>query len=620
MKSGATKPAAKKPEPKKAARPKRKSRSNGGSSLDGVKTWLINNVEKMVLGLVGLIAVWVVYSGFKTDGLPPNNSPNDLEQQLSQATSVISETDWTEVRSVRYPEPDRFDEQASKDVEPVRIEDYAMTVPLHPLLQKRQKLRTDPKLLAPRELEVHAGAGPLALADDKEGGSVSSLLSTDDQGVRPLPDNISQRYSQVATASKIEGAFFVSIKGLVPIREQWEAYDEAFIGAAEYAPERDQPIYKLVLLERKDLTAGETEWKPLETQEVLMTASKQWEIQQDEVVADQYLIKNIVMDVPLILGRDMTRFALHSKVETAEAVDAASRQVEQETGTTDTSSESTLLAPEGDQPQSAHENVAEEQTSEGSAIATLKTDIKMFRFFDFTVQPGHRYVYRASLVVEDPNDPADKTKPSMESCAVSVIERRQQADSARFKSHRETPWSEESPVVTVPHGETILAGAAVAAKRNVAGSEPVAKVLAVAWDAERVLEIPLEVEVSRGSLLNAQKKVEVIDPRQRVVYPIDNYSFASNSMVVDIAGGDPLDRRAKLRSPSLLLIMNSNGGLVVHSELEDFDDYQTSVIPPEQTEARQHDETKDEDKKGDESSPGRRNGRSRRNSASEEER
>ena len=66
-------------------------------------------------------------------------------------------------------------------------------------------------------------------------------------------------------------------------------------------------------------------------------------------------------------------------------------------------------------------------------------DYKLFRFVDFTVQPGKRYKYRVKLVLQDPNFNVDKSFLSPE-----VLDRNPKV------SRVVEAWSEPSPTVGIP--------------------------------------------------------------------------------------------------------------------------------------------------------------------------
>jgi len=137
---------------------KRKSRSGGGAGGAQIKTFLAENIEKLVLGVVALLSLYLVYSGFSKEGL--STDPDAVRQAVQSAEGQMQATTWSEVRDERVPEPDTFDQRATLDTIPLDSEAYqpdqcgviiadgydaeiVRHAPLSPLAAARRKAETE---------------------------------------------------------------------------------------------------------------------------------------------------------------------------------------------------------------------------------------------------------------------------------------------------------------------------------------------------------------------------------------------------------------------------------------------------------------------------------------------
>ncbi len=237
----------------KAAKPakpaKRASRSGGREGTAAVKAFFVNHLEKLLLTAIVILAAMIIYSGFRKERL--QSSPEKLTSEILTARTKMNASSWAEVSKQRQPEPDTFDVQATADTVGIKDEDFQLPTPVHPILKEREKRRSDPQWLAPVELEVRAGYGPLAIRSSEAPGAATPEVMRPERGLtntRPLPDKLRQRRRGEMSSGDAPtvSAFFVSITGLVPIKQQAAAYREAFEGAAEFLAERDTPKYLAV--------------------------------------------------------------------------------------------------------------------------------------------------------------------------------------------------------------------------------------------------------------------------------------------------------------------------------------------------------------------------------------
>jgi hypothetical protein len=213
----------------------------------------------------------------------------------------------------------------------------------------------------------------------------------------------------------------------------------------------------------------------------------------------------------------------------------------------------------------------------------------LFRFFDYNVEPGKRYVYRVQLGLNNPNY---KLKPTL-------LAEPKLADSMFLP----TEWSKPSAAIAVSHDTRILA---VSVKPGRARLEPQAQVLMVKWLQDKGVEVSKEYTVLRGQVANfTDTTTPQVTPRPPVgpphgvppgghgrgaagpagrgnpmppVAPVVQEGpitvhYFSDDIALDFRGGELLRGRKtgslKLPAPAEILAVGPDGDLVLHDELDD---------------------------------------------------
>lgn len=211
--------------------------------------------------------------------------------------------------------------------------------------------------------------------------------------------------------------------------------------------------------------------------------------------------------------------------------------------------------------------------------------LRLFRFFDFSVMPGKRYRYRVKLVLANP---AQRVPVAFHELLPEELDAK--------KKYLLSEFSEPSEVIAIP-SDTRLLVRTVKSPRTVgelASNLPAANLLLVRFDAATGAEGTLEtLDVPRGQLVNYIQTVEITRPeepplpppggnprerereRPRPVRPnatnreVFKTPYYTESLVLDLQGGDRLTRDPKLTRPGSLLLVGSDGRLTVRYELED---------------------------------------------------
>jgi hypothetical protein len=207
-------------------------------------------------------------------------------------------------------------------------------------------------------------------------------------------------------------------------------------------------------------------------------------------------------------------------------------------------------------------------TGRGVELASFAWDLKtsdiLLRFFDNSVEPGHRYRYRVKLALMDVNDGVqvqylDKT----------VTERREALANAKLRTFRLTEWSDPSPIASVPLPVRLYLVAAEPAKA-VAGSSPEAEILIKALDSKFAAEIARKEKVSRGAVINVREKAEVVWSNNYEVEQDPEFNFRTGTTLVDVQGGEKISSKNRdLVSPGRAMLMDAAGKLSIQHELID---------------------------------------------------
>ena len=250
---------------------------------------------------------------------------------------------------------------------------------------------------------------------------------------------------------------------------------------------------------------------------------------------------------------------------------------------------------------------------------------QLFRFFDFTVEPGKRYRYRVRLVLVNPNyglNPAD-----LEDEKQSQVKFLEDAGAGK-----ERGWSEPPEAVVVPRDVRVLVGSVVLPpEQHAAVKEPVAEFGIAKFDIEtgqtlfagfpdaedRAKGVPYNV--CRGKLANfvgVSKPITKtspygvppgvlefspydspmmmpgmrptpsmpgtpVKPKPAKTEPGPTMDLISDYLLVDMSGGRTVPGKSDLQTPSRVLWLDPDGRLVVRADEDDEEEYER-LKPPEE--------------------------------------
>ncbi len=207
-----------------------------------------------------------------------------------------------------------------------------------------------------------------------------------------------------------------------------------------------------------------------------------------------------------------------------------------------------------------------------------KTSDVLLRFFDNTVQPGHRYRYRVKLALQDVNDRVpirelDKT-----------VTARRDALKPSMRTFRLTEWSKPSPIASVPLPARLYVMRAEPAKDGVYNAQPKAELLIKALNSAFAAEIALAQSFTRGTVMNLREAAKVVWSNQYNVQKDPEFDFTTGATLVDIQGGDKLSSKNRdLLAPARVVLMDAAGKMTIKEELKDLPTvkgYQTILESP----------------------------------------
>jgi hypothetical protein len=161
-----------------------------------------------------------------------------------------------------------------------------------------------------------------------------------------------------------------------------------------------------------------------------------------------------------------------------------------------------------------------------------------------------------------------------------VTERYLKDPASKNQKYVYTPWSELTPVVTVPRDVEVFAGPPVKSSPKM----PLTKIMITMLDRPLGKILVAEETVQPGDILNVRKTIEM-EPLNNGpdAVPVEvDALLKSDTVIVDIKGGKPLKGPKSLTTPAEIVILGPDGSLVVRDELDDEETYHEK-LPSEDT-------------------------------------
>jgi hypothetical protein len=384
--------------------------------------------------------------------------------------------------------------------------------------------------------------------------------------------------TQTPAGSKVEGRYWICLVGALPYWKQLNEYQTTFRDASQYDVRRDYPRYDLPRIERAEVRGSDVgEWQELDVVSAAEDFDK-WAAEYPEVIDPRFVDPTLTEPLPPLM------FANHDKEKVNHPLTkvAEQKQIVAETvkkgrrhsfgaGGTARNRNAAQSNMQGGPMQAANPYGGPGAGGPGVGGPGGSTgplvEHRLFRFFDFTVEPNKTYRYRVKLVLWNPNA----------GVPTRYLENYDFANGLT----READWSEPSPPIPVIAGNRLLAGAVTPPGRT----EQTAKVLAKQFDANLASEIRRVFDISRGSIMN-ESGVKIGLPQdagQPTAEPTE-VDFETNAVVLDMFGGDKLPGAKSSRSlsdqariPGHILVLDSDGQLKTLVQAIDAGMYETEA-------------------------------------------
>lgn len=553
----------------------------GKNSFDP-KEFLVQHGEKVALGLVVPIALFIMATGFFYS--PPNWTPDDLEKIASNTTSFLDRVERSaadeEVVVFAY---DNFAHMIKKGVSAAS---YPTPTLWRPSLFPEKQRRGGVEILSVRNLRATQGMGAIAINANRagqSGGGGGSGMSGGSGGA----------------GGEKEGKQWAVITGLIPIKEQYNIYLAAFANATHTDPNRDFPLYSFYQIERCEVNpAGNGTWQPLNPLDALMkTEVPRWQSAAPEVVDPTFMVSRQILPMafplPPVVSRSFGKEVAHipeipllseSMAETQKTdVDALKKLEAQQQSLVNMN---TLLNFNAYGASSTTSPLVSDIDKEKEAT---HVDYYLFRYFDFSVQTGKTYRYRVKLMMSNPNS--------------GLIDTQVEDTNSTMSPQLFSEWSDSSNAVIIGSDSRILLTSVTAPKSRTFYDDPTATITAIYFDLKEGSDwYSAPRTVRRGSVADFRNEdvtgVGVTksssaspDSSSRGPTPRGGSSRTSGSggtapeqttkkvnvvsgvCILDIMGGNefPTTKNGNkdLRSPGQMLVVSPTGTMEIRSLNED---------------------------------------------------
>ncbi len=598
-----------------------------------IRDFFINNGEKIVLGITIFILLLFMYGAITAKPLEDSKSADSIKRDSSQAEGRIHDVAWSkDVEKEQGIQTVKFDPKISME----KIPNIDFPNPWNPNIFPDLMKRADPQIFPVEDLQIASGYALVPYSKDNGGGPGAPPAAAPAAGNTQIPINAAV-LGVSAPGADARPTFYTIITGAVPYEREIAEFKRRFdyavkvdrptaaaaptMGGATAATalaSPDSPNYYFFRVQRAEASGADPnlQWVDLDWHALVPDGGRpdanKWDPgPYPEIVDSAYIFPmqttpsgalNLYTTWPLppVFLKMWGLEASHPKVALLRPQGSA----DQPTGPggdanpipvnpLEGSGLPGLAAPAARPPVAIAPAARPAGGGFGAApsapairpnnfvanngdstVAVPTPPYKLFRFIDTTVEKGKTYRYRILLVLTNPNF---DVKP----------EYLENPDSAK-KRLVESPWSEQTRLVSVPQDVQVLADD-VSTPRG-AGGEPVAKinVLTLVKDDKTSdwVEVTKDFELPLGAFAWFKDvKIDNVPDMaasailQKVTVPSLN---ANLDMLLDARGDDPL-AAGKSKGPIELLFFDANGKLNVSDSAVDaatLNDYQQRTNVP----------------------------------------
>lgn len=339
-------------------------------SKETVLPLLLEHCEKIVVGIVSLVALWLTWSGIsfiRTKSASGDLLPTAISSQAASALQHVDATD--------QPPADMLVASRGLDDEIVVWSSSADQEPRRPILARtlfpEAAKRSQPDVFPVERLQAVAGVAVLAVAADRQ-----PPVAAPQRPARPFdppPGGPGNQEPSDPARNVPPGKIvpYVIVTGLIPHEKQIEEFSRRFQEAGFSDPALDAPNWSDFLVERNDVTKGPGEaWQRLDLKAMFTGTKTDWNGEQPNALPNEYFLspaeQSATGDVPY--AWPMPRLAMEP------------------------------WGSEAIHPWALTDWAVPRRTDE-----PYQVKFKVFRFVDTTVTTGHAYRYRVRVSLKNPN-------------------------------------------------------------------------------------------------------------------------------------------------------------------------------------------------------------------------
>jgi hypothetical protein len=464
--------------------------------------------------------------------------------------------------------------KAEEQVKPLSVKGLEWEPIRHPVWPRGSK-RGVPLLLAVEDLQVHAGRGAFQLkpADRAARAAVAEPPAEPAPPARPGrprrgedADAPPPPAPAPADPASIAGHRYAVLVGRVPLAKQRINYQQTFADAADRREGDDAPDYRGAVVERAEVITGapneKLKWAPLSAQTRKSIQQSLAAGRRNDAVPPTAVNPFLTEDVPPRQGDDfLPDEIVHPSMIKFDAPVAPVAPAAVEPAAPDDAVPDAPEEPAGDKPA---EPVADAAAAVAAPAAAPADEALLFRYFDFTVEPGKRYRYRVRLWLVNPNykvDPSQLDENALQ----------QTKPTERFIK---SPESEVTQSVYIPYDGMVVAGEWSAAGP---AKEPSVSVGVEQWRADDGAKAQyVKLPVFRGQLVNFQvagpSTGPGIQPPAAAVFELGEnlpkkneaeIPFRTEVAVLDMVPAPPAGGATSKAQPADLLVLDASGRLRV---------------------------------------------------------
>lgn len=496
-----------------------------------MKQFFAAHAEKLGFVAFAIIFVWFCYSAYQTRGY--DKSPTDLANLATSARNMVANQQWNPAEwQIKIPNPP-YVKQVELAMRPVGEKPFGLATLFDNPIRENKVRRDEPKYLAVRELRASFGFGAVKPKKDQ-----------------PL------------------GKQWAVITGLIPVGEQATEYQKLFDNAWFVDANLDTPQWVDFQVERatvKSAAGGHEQWEPVDVHQAINKEFEQFAQERPEVIQKKFQERSMADPVPPLIGREPDENMAHPPEIPFEIQAKDKEQPKPVENVTDPTVNPLLASNEPLRP-----IIVVKPNEQGQPTTVEQIPYRLFRFFDYTVENDRMYRYRVKLVLKNPN----------RGVARRFLKKPELAEGDR----RETGWSDPSTVASVPPDSRELAGDV---KPPTGLNESKANVLVIKWEPPKAVEVPHEFTLLRGALINfPDTEATIPTPGQPDHTSQGKISFETNTLLVDMIGGDPIQvGKSRIKTPSVMLFMDPHGQMALHSHVADFAKF-TALRPAVQAKSK----------------------------------